>query len=128
MRPRGSLNLNGIAVERQAAVGPTLAEQFRTVMKQQIWFDWSDVPDRPDGDDDAYKMEEGQSHGPTGPRRNIRIYRLMIGDHDYEIRLERIKPRGEARSGSSAGRPSRTSRRSTTHSRPGGSRMRCRRS
>jgi len=94
LRAARVLNLNGIPLNRQAADGPKLARQFRTVMKQQIWFNWSDVPDRPDGEDDDYKMEEGQSHGPTGPRQNIRIYRLTIGDHDYEIRLERIKPRG----------------------------------
>ncbi|MBV8228501.1 MAG: mechanosensitive ion channel family protein [Planctomycetaceae bacterium] len=91
LRAARSLNLNAIAPPRQVELGKQLARKLWVVMNQQVWFKWSDVPDRPDGRDEDEAVAKDRDSAPKGPRPSFLLYWVFIGDRDYEIRLERIK-------------------------------------
>jgi small-conductance mechanosensitive channel len=91
LRAARSLNLNAIAPPCQVELGQQLARELWAVMNQQVWFQWSDVPDRPDGQDEDETVAKDQGSAPKGPRPSFLLYRIFIGDRDYEIRLECIK-------------------------------------
>ncbi|QEH31617.1 Miniconductance mechanosensitive channel MscM precursor [Aquisphaera giovannonii] len=87
-----ALDLNGIAPGRQAEEGASLARQLKEVMDRQVWFRWDEVPDRPDGQLDEASIKK-QAEGREGPQSSLRLGTLYIGDVDYEVRLERVKPK-----------------------------------
>jgi small-conductance mechanosensitive channel len=86
-----AMNLNPIPIERQALEGAALARSLKDVMDRQVWFRWDAIPDRPDGQLDEASLKR-MAEGADGPRSNIKLGALYIGDRDYEIRLERLKP------------------------------------
>lgn len=88
-----SLNLNAIAPGRQPEAGARLARQLKAVMDRQVWFKWADIPDRPDGKDDAPSLKAAGG-GSDGPRSSLKLASLTIGERDAEIRLQRVKPKG----------------------------------
>jgi small-conductance mechanosensitive channel len=88
-----SMNLSALDPSAQAREGPRLAQQLKSVIDQQVWFNWGDVPDRPDGQDDEAAIFRG--NGPDdgrAPRSSLKLGSLFLGDRDVEIRLERVKP------------------------------------
>jgi small-conductance mechanosensitive channel len=93
-RAARSLNLDALPAERQAVRGRELARQLKAVMDQQVWFKWSEVPDRPDGQlDEEDSAAGGQPSAAGGARSRFLLYTLFIGDRDYAIQLECVKPR-----------------------------------
>ena len=91
-RAARSLNLNAEKPSLQPTLGTELARQLKEVIDQQLWFNWEDVPDRPDGQDDGRAIFRGDGGEARGPRSNLEIGSLFVGDLDVEIRLERVKP------------------------------------
>ena len=72
-----------------------LAERFFFVLNQELWIDWSLLPDRPDGVVDASVM------GSNGPmvgerRRSIQIGSIALGRREIPVRVNRLaRPGGE---------------------------------
>jgi small-conductance mechanosensitive channel len=95
-RAARSLNLNGIPRDRQEALGPTLARQLRAVLEQKLWIDWSDVPDRPDGQRFGYTLEKAQGNASEGPRSFYHLGVIDLGRRDVDVYLERVKVPGSA--------------------------------
>ena len=95
-RAARSLDLRSIPVDRRREEVPSLARRLKAVMDAQVWFRWDEVPDRPDGQDDGEASGDATPPGSPGasekpgPRSNVRLYTLDVGDRDYEIRLERV--------------------------------------
>jgi hypothetical protein len=71
-RAAHSLNLISLPTGRQELDGPALARKFREVLDQQVWFKWSEVPGRPDGQIDGPSLR-GRAGVPTGPQDNTRL-------------------------------------------------------
>lgn len=92
LRAARSLDLGAIPPARQVEVGADLARQLRAVMEEQVWFHWTDIPDRPDGRPDPEGRSKGEMPDASATLTNIRIFTLIIGEHDYEIRLHRVRP------------------------------------
>jgi small-conductance mechanosensitive channel len=88
-----SLNLNAIPAGRQAEEGEALARRLKEVMDRQVWFRWDEVPDRPDGRIDEASLKR-ETEGRVGPQSSIKLATLYIGERDFEVRLERVKPVG----------------------------------
>lgn len=89
-----SLNLNAIPLDQQPEVGLNRATELKAVMDQELWVDWSAVPDRQDGQvDDRSAMQE-RSGEARGPQPSLLLGRIYLGERDVEIRLERLKPAG----------------------------------
>lgn len=93
-RAARSLNLDGIDRDRQAELGPTLARQLRSVLEQKLWIDWSDVPDRPDGQHFGYTLEKAQGTTSEKPRSFYHLGSIPLDRRDVDVYLERVKVPG----------------------------------
>ncbi|QDV35497.1 mechanosensitive ion channel family protein [Tautonia plasticadhaerens] len=93
-RASRSLNLNGVAHDRQAGLGPTLARQLRAVLQQKLWIDWTDVPDRPDGRHFGYTLEKAQGNTTEKPRSFYHLGSIPLDHRDVDVYLERVKVPG----------------------------------
>ncbi len=93
-RAARSLNLNGIPTERQAAVGADLARKLKFVMDRKVWFQWEEIPDRPDGKAPKTEVSATKSGGPKvgPPRRGIEVGSVQVEGRDLALLLLRVKP------------------------------------
>lgn len=76
-----------IDIERASRI----AERFFYVLNQELWIDWSNLPDRPDG------VIEGSAVGNADPmagevRRSILLGTIAVDGRDVPIHVHRIKP------------------------------------
>lgn len=92
VRAARSLNLDSVKPDLQKTLGAELARQLKEVIDQQLWFNWSDVPDRPDGQSDDPAIFGHQENPGKEARFSLKLGSLFVEDRDIEIRLERVKP------------------------------------
>ena len=85
------LNLNFLGPLEQQAKGPELARKLFFIIEHQLWIDWDDFPDRPDG----RKDNGGASEQPAdaGKSRSILLGVLNLPGGDVELRTQRLKTR-----------------------------------
>ncbi len=83
------LNLAEVAPERQARLGPALAEKLHAVLERKLVISWSQLLDRPD----ALDARATSSSAVAGQaRRSILLGVLDAGNRTVPIRLSRVKP------------------------------------
>lgn len=71
-----------------------LARRLAFVISQEVWIDWEDLPDRPDGmDDNAPLNGSGPMIGQ--PRKSIPIGTIKLNDRDATIRVQRVTTGGD---------------------------------
>jgi small-conductance mechanosensitive channel len=68
-----------------------LAERLHYLINQNLWIDWSTIPDRPDGMG-APSLLGTQSPMAGQPRRSILLGTISFNGRDMPIRIERVKP------------------------------------
>jgi small-conductance mechanosensitive channel len=78
------------------ATGRRLARHLYDVLNQNLWIDWSLLPDRPDGVE-AGSMLTSSDPMAGKPRRSIPLGSITLDGRDVPIRVQRVKP--------AAGRP-----------------------
>ncbi len=88
-----ALNLNLFAADRQAGLGPLLAQQLYYVLDQRIGISWGTVPDRPDGAATVPSTEVGTV---GAARRSIAVGSLVAGGREIALRLQRVRVGDEA--------------------------------
>lgn len=83
-----ALNLNLFAADRQAELGPVLAQELYYVLDQRIGISWGTVPDRPDGASTVPATDVGTV---GAARRSIAIGDLTADGREVSLRLQRIR-------------------------------------
>ncbi len=68
-----------------------LAERLSYLINQNLWIDWSTIPDRPDGVRDP-SLLGGQSSMAGQPRRSLLLGTISFDGRDIPVRVERVKP------------------------------------
>lgn len=69
------------------------ARRFDYLLNQNLWIDWSMLPDRPDGVETG-SMLNGNSPMIGRPRRSITLGTISLDGQDVPIRVERVKTPG----------------------------------
>ncbi|WP_128910594.1 mechanosensitive ion channel family protein [Tropicibacter alexandrii] len=83
------LNLSRISEQDRAQVGPERARMLASVLRRQVWIDWSSMPARPDA---MIERRPGANGPEPKPRRNLHLDTLEAGGTAYDLRLARFKP------------------------------------
>lgn len=89
-RAAQSLNFNLIPRSQRKQKAAELAAKLYYVINQTFWIDWGEIPDRPDGQKDAYIGSNDPLAGK--PRRVIPIGTVELGGRDVDINLARVRP------------------------------------
>ncbi|UOM34637.1 mechanosensitive ion channel family protein [Acuticoccus sp. I52.16.1] len=86
------LDLDFVAPDEQASVGPRLAEQLSFVLDRKLPVDFENLPDRPDGMDTT-----GSERQPMVgvARKSLQLGVLDLPEWPVTIRLNRVQPAGE---------------------------------
>ena len=83
-----ALNLNLFARERQAELGPVLAQQLYYILDQRTGIPWGNTPDRPDGAASVPRPTVGQV---GEARRSVTVGDLTGAEYDVSLRLQRVR-------------------------------------
>ena len=83
-----ALNLNLFPAERQADLGPILAQQLYYVLDQRTGFPYGAAPDRPDG---AAEVPRPSVAEVGAARRSVSLGALSVGDYDVGLRMQRVR-------------------------------------
>jgi small-conductance mechanosensitive channel len=66
------------------------ARRLRYLMNQNLWVDWSQLPDRPDGTEAGSMLSSGGPMEGT-PRRSIQLGTISLNGRAIPVRVERVK-------------------------------------
>lgn len=67
------------------------AKHLHYLINQNLWIDWSRLPDRPDGVAPQGLMDSG-TNADIFPRRSIHLGSIDLNGRSIPVRIERIKP------------------------------------
>ncbi|MFP4053845.1 MAG: hypothetical protein ACLFV7_08280, partial [Phycisphaerae bacterium] len=74
-----------------AAKAAQQAERLYYLLNQNLWIDWSLLPDRPDALDTGSLLSSGDPMAGK-PRRSIQLGNIPLDGRNVPVRVERIKP------------------------------------
>ena len=83
-----ALNLNLFPADRQARLGPTLAQQLYYVLDQRIGLAWGSIPGRPDG---AATAPSPTVDAVGAARRSVSVGDLTSEGRSVSLRLQRVR-------------------------------------